>query len=169
MNNTSRWLGLLMVVLVSGCAANPPFSAEKLMMVDRSLTPQHVSQNNIAPKTAVLWGGVIVDSRNMNDYTELTVLGYPLDSSQRPETAKTSIGRFLVRRPEYLEPLIYSPKREITVVGMVDEVTEGRVGDSPYHYPVVKADRIYLWPLRSAGASRFSIGVGVGVGVGIIR
>jgi outer membrane lipoprotein len=161
--NTSRWLGLLIVVLVSGCAANPPFSADKLMMVDRSITPHQVTQNNIAPKSAVLWGGVIVDSRNMNDYTELTVLGYPLDSSQRPEIAKTPIGRFLVRWPEYLEPLIYSAKREFTVVGTVEEIKEGRVGDSAYLYPVVKADRIYLWPPRSAGASRFSIGVGVGI------
>lgn len=130
-------------------------------MVDRNITPQQATQNNIAPKNAVLWGGVIVDSRNMNDYTELTVLGYPLDSSQRPETAKTSIGRFLVRRPEYLEPLIYSPKREITVVGMVEEIKEDHVGDSPYRYPVVKAGGIYLWPLRSVGAPRFSIGVGI--------
>ena len=133
------------------------------MMVDRSLTPQQVSQNNVAPKTTVLWGGVIVGSSNMSDYTELTVLGYPLDSGQRPETAKAPIGRFLVRRPEYLEPLIYAPKREITVMGMVEEIKEGRVGDSLYRYPVVQTDRIHLWPLRSIGASRFSIGVGVGV------
>ncbi len=161
--NTSRWLGLLMVVLVSGCAGNPPFSVEKLVMVDRGLTPQQVSQNNIAPKTTVLWGGVIVGSSNMSDYTELTVLGYPLDSGQRPETARAPIGRFLVRRSEYLEPLIYAPKREITVMGMVEEIKEGRVGDSLYRYPIVQTDRIYLWPLRSAGASRFSIGVGVGI------
>ncbi len=134
-------------------------------MVDRSLIPQQVSQSNIAPKASVLWGGVIVDNHNMNDYTELTVLGYPLDSSQRPETAKAPIGRFLVRRAEYLEPLIYAPKREITVMGMVEEIKEGRVGDSTYHYPFVQTDRIHLWPLRNADASRFRIGVGVGVGI----
>lgn len=133
------------------------------MMVDRSLTPAQVAQNNTPPKSSVLWGGVIIDIRNTSDHTELTVLGYPLDSSQRPETAKTPIGRFLVRRPEYLEPLIYSPKREITVVGMVEEIKEGRVGDSPYRYPVVKADGIYLWPIRNTGTSRFNVGVGVGI------
>ncbi len=133
------------------------------MMVDRSITPQQITQNNIPAKTAVLWGGVIVGSNNMSDYTELTVLGYPLNSSQRPETDNAPIGRFLVRRPEYLEPLVYAPKREITVVGTVEEIKEGHVGDSPYRYPVVKADGLYLWPLRSAGAPRFSIGVGVGV------
>ncbi len=55
-------------------------------------------------------------------------------------------GRFLVRTPEFLDPAIYAPGRRLTVLGTVAGRSERRVGDLPYVYPVISAERIKLWP-----------------------
>lgn len=132
--------------------------------MDTRLTPQQVAQDDTQIGRRVLWGGVVVEGRNAADYTELTVLAYPLDSDQEPDTRKTPLGRFLVRRPEYLETMVYAPKREITVVGSIKAIEGRTVGDTPYRYPVVEADKIHLWPpAQPSPSSRFRFGVGVGI------
>ncbi len=158
------WL-LLPALLLGGCAVNPPpFPPQDLGAVATRLTPQQVAQDSTLLDRQVLWGGVIVESHNAADHTELTVLAYPLDADQEPDTSKDAIGRFLLRKPGYLETLVYAPKREITVVGTVKKIQERTVGDTSYRYPVVEADRIHLWPLAlPSPPSRVRFGVGVGI------
>lgn len=160
----SVWL-LLSALLLGGCAVNPPpFPPQDLGTVDTRLTPQQVNQDSALLDRRVLWGGVIVESRNAADHTELTVLAYPLDTDQEPDTGKDAIGRFLLRKLGYLETLVYAPKREITVVGTIKEIQERTIGDTSYRYPVVEVDRIHLWPLpQPSPPSRVRFGVGVGI------
>ena len=76
---------------------------------------------------------------------------------------KPAQNRFVVRHAGYLETMVYAPGREITVIGTLQDVEEGKVGDASYRFPVLKADKIYLWPLGENSRVRFGVGVGVGV------
>ena len=50
----------------------------------------------------VIWGGRIVGVHNFPDHSEIELLGYPLDSSQRPRLDQTAGGRFIALMPGYV-------------------------------------------------------------------
>jgi len=147
-------------VLLGACAVTPPFSEEALRAVDRTLTPEQAVQAAVRD-TRVLWGGVIISVDNLPDHTDITALSLPLDKEQRPDFDKPPQNRFIVRYSGYLETMVYAPGREITVLGNVQEAREGKVGDAPYRFPVMKADQIHLWPLREDSRVHFGVGIGV--------
>ncbi|MFA5531806.1 MAG: Slp family lipoprotein [Thiohalomonadaceae bacterium] len=161
--NAVRVLLCGVAALLVGCAGTgPEFKTEG---VATGLTPREASTRaaDIAG-TRVLWGGVIVNSTNLENATQLEVLGYPLDDSQEPQTDAGPAGRFLVIEPGYLETADYAQGRRITVVGPVTGTRQGKIGESAYTYPVVDPDRIHLWPRASTQRytePRFHFGVGV--------
>lgn len=61
--------------------------------------------------------------------------------------------RFLVSTREFLDPAIYAPGRRLTVLGTVAGRSERRVGDLPYAYPMISAERIKLWPKETPWVS----------------
>ena len=151
-----------MMALLSACAVTPPFSQDLLHNVNRSLSPQQAVKEDVKD-AQVMWGGVIVKATNTPDHTDFAVLYYPLDASQRPDRDQSAQSRFIVRYSGYLETMVYAPGREITVLGKLQGVEEGKIGDAPYRFPVLKADRIHLWPLGDDSRVHFGVGVGIGV------
>ena len=150
----------LLVSLLSGCASTPVFDTSTVV---KSLTPQSVIAEpaDSRGKTA-LWGGTILDTRNLKDSTRLEVLAYPLDSSQRPLLGSKPLGRFIIHQQGYLEPATYSQGRLISVVGSVGESQSGNVGESAYTYPVINAGQLHLWPPASNQTrTGFSVGIGI--------
>jgi outer membrane lipoprotein len=138
------WLLLLSVVMLAACASTPEFNTEGVNM---NLTPKMAAAEREALKgKQVLWGGVIIASTNLKEATQLEILAYPLDDSQRPNTSDKALGRFLALQPGYLETTDYAQGRQITVKGMLGETRTGRVGESEYIYPVVNINQLYLWP-----------------------
>lgn len=158
----TRLLPILLMLALAGCANTPEFDESG---VDRSLTARLAAdrgQEVIGQR--VIWGGTIVDSRNLEEETRLEVLAYPLNSWERPQDSGKAQGRFLVLQSGYLETADYAAGRQITVVGPVEALEEGRIGESSYTYPVVRADTLHLWPEESArqgGGSRVNFGIGV--------
>jgi starvation-inducible outer membrane lipoprotein len=92
------------------------------------------------------------------------VVGYPLDSENRPNRDAAPTGRFIVIHAGYLETADYAPGRLITAVGLFTGTRSGTVGEAKYVYPVLKASRMKLWP-PYAGRSQPSFQFGVGVGI----
>lgn len=152
----------LLAATLGGCAT--PFDVGK---ADRNLTPREAAQTPaIAHNREVAWGGTIVNGKNLANNTQLEVVAYPLDSSNRPKQGADPLGRFLVIHPGYLETADYAPGRQISVVGTVTETRTGKVGEAPYVYPVVTANRLHLWPVETQTQSnepRFHFGIGVGI------
>jgi outer membrane lipoprotein len=93
----------------------------------------------------VIIGGYILETLNEPEGSWLTVLQSPLDSQHRPESSDLSQGRFLVWSREFLDPVVYSQERRITVGGQVIGSQQKKLGSLTYQYPVVEAKEIHLW------------------------
>jgi outer membrane lipoprotein len=116
--------------------------------------------------TDVVWGGKILDVRNLADETEIQVVAYPLDRAQRPQQSAPTQGRFILVLPGFVEPLDFPPGRFLTVRGRIDGSRVRRIGDADREYPVLRRDALHLWPVNfPRERSRVSFGVGIGVGI----
>lgn len=94
----------------------------------------------------VIWGGVIVDTRNRKDGgTTLTILETPLDDGEMPAAREYSRGRFLAVTPLYLDPAIYRRGIRITVAGKVVGNETRPVGEMEYRYPILKILESHIW------------------------
>ncbi|MDT8388717.1 MAG: Slp family lipoprotein [Thiogranum sp.] len=158
-------LPALLLLLLAGCASGPTFDTTG---VDRSVTPRAaVAEFDAQRGKSVIWGGVILDIHNLADSTRLEVLGYPLDSSNRPQRDADPLGRFVIERSGFLEPASYSQGRLVTVVGKLAETESGKVGGSDYTYPVIEAARLHLWEKTSGRSGGSNVHFGIGVGIGL--
>jgi outer membrane lipoprotein len=136
---------LILAATLAGCAAVIP--DEALRSADRSLTLALLREDPARHAGArVLLGGEILATRPRVGETEVEVLGRRLRAAGSPEWSDRSEGRFLARTERFLDPAVYAERRRITVLGTVVGAEERRIGDLPYRYPVVAAERIYLWP-----------------------
>jgi outer membrane lipoprotein len=155
-------LALTVAALAAGCAAKH----FDLTGVDRELTPKDaLADIGAARERTVQWGGTVIAAVNLKDRTQIEVLAYPLDRSGRPVVQDPPYGRVLLYRDGYLETADYSAGREVTAVGPVTGLTEGKVGEAPMTYAVMQAAQIHLWPKRVPGRDepRFHFGIGVGI------
>ncbi|HEY0721905.1 MAG TPA: Slp family lipoprotein, partial [Gammaproteobacteria bacterium] len=154
-------LTALLLLGLTACASGPRYDTSQ---VETNLTASQAAAAPAAHGGArVVWGGVIIVTRNEPSYTEMEILSYPLDSWQRPDISRSEQGRFIVRNANYLEAVDYAPGRQVTISGKIEKVMEGKVGEAPYTFPLVQSDEIYLWPRdgRESSAPRFHFGIGV--------
>lgn len=153
---------ILLALCLSGCAV-PVFDPEG---ADTALTPAAAARDAAALEgRRVIWGGEIVESRNLARVTELVVLAMPLQRSQRPDPGGEPLGRFIAMYPGYLETVKFAPGRHVTVKGTLTGAETRPVGDADYEYPVMDAAAVHLWPEDDGRDG----GVRFGVGIGIIR
>ncbi|RFA24797.1 hypothetical protein CAI21_20220 [Alkalilimnicola ehrlichii] len=151
---------LLLMLGLAACATGPGF--DRAGVDTDIMPPRAVAEMDARQGERVIWGGTVINVRNLEDRTRLEILAYPLDRSQRPRTGASAAGRFLVDYPGYLETADYGSGREVTVVGELLREQRGKVGDAEYRYPLVAAEDVYLWPrepVREQPRVRFGIGV----------
>lgn len=126
-------------------------------------------------------GGSIVATSSKGDRTEIEVLAYPLDERGRPDTRRSTIGRFLAVRSGPAAPADYLPGTLVTVSGVLVSAAQGQ--EAP-RLPTIVADNVRVWERDTSIRSQsnvkptFDVGggggstsgphgkVGVGVGVG---
>jgi outer membrane lipoprotein len=97
-----------------------------------------------------------------SDQTWIEILQKPLDSQQKPQYTDVSYGRFLIHFPDFRDPAIYAPGRELTVVGEVEGVMIQKIKEMDYAYPVIVPKESHLWEPQSMTSPLFNIGIGVG-------
>ena len=137
-----------LMFIASGCVK--AISKSLRAQVDTSLTLKKVKDNSEKYKgKIILWGGVIVNSKNLKEGTLLEIVQKPVDIANQPKTVDQSEGRFLALFDGYLDVAIYSSDREVTVSGPITETRTMPLGEIEYTYPVVDAKEIHLWPTRS--------------------
>jgi len=102
----------------------------------------------------VRWGGVIVSTENTKTDSRIELVAYPLTGSARPRISSTSPGRFIAVINGFVDPLVYTKGREVTVVGVIKDPIDADIGQYTYHYPVVQVSAYTLWPVRAKETDR---------------
>ncbi len=139
---TTPILMALAILLVSGCASTPsPLDGEFT-----NLTPDRAGPESIG--RTVRWGGEIIETRPQAELTCIEILARPLDSRGRPLAGDQILGRFQACRPGFQDPAVFSPGRELTVIGAIESLQERLIGEFSYRYPQVDARTVYLWQER---------------------
>jgi len=150
--------------LLAACAPAPIYTVPPGAVV---ATPMQVAQT---PERyghgQVVWGGSVVSVKNLPDSTEIEILAYPLDRSQRPRLDGNAAGRFIAVLPGYVESLNYPVGAPVTVSGTLDGSRAGRVGEASYVFPRVKVAQSHAWTADEMSQGH-NVHFGVGVGVGI--
>jgi outer membrane lipoprotein len=150
-----RWLGLALAVLLGGCAT--AFPKEVMRDVNTSVSADDLRRDAGTYQGArVIVGGEILSTQPRPGQTEIELLARRLDDADAPEYSDRSLGRLLLRSPDFLDPAIYAAGRRITVIGTVTGVEDRKVGELPYRYPVITVERIRLWPQEIAQYPAYS-------------
>lgn len=171
MNHRSRTLlycaaasGLL---ALAACAPAPIYKPSPTTVVT---APHIVAQSPEQFANAdVIWGGRVVEVRNLADRSEIEIVGYPLDNSQRPKLDNNGgWGRFIAVMPGYVEPFNYPAGAPITLAGRITGTRAGNVGQANYVFPLVSVAQSHVWSASEMQAGRSNVSFGVGVGA-VIR
>ncbi len=157
-------LALLGIFILTGCATTPVFDTEQVEIAS-SLTPQKVLDD---PTTnidkLVLWGGIILQTTNLEEASQIEMLAYPLNNSQQPITETRARGRFIIQHQDILDPATYAQGRKLTVLGDISEIQAARIANSDYQIPVVLSRQLQLWPTQY-GRTRDNIQFGIGISI----
>jgi outer membrane lipoprotein len=144
-------LGLLLLagVVLAGCSTLvPPDLRDRFNR--RLKGPEILGEPGRYRGQVVMMGGEIIGVRNTPDATELELLERPLEDEE-PMLSDRSAGRFLARQPGFLDPAVYEVGRRVTVVGIVADPVDRKIGEVDHRYAVLDARRIQLWPERYYG------------------
>ncbi len=158
-----EWITPLILLWLAACAST--ISPEVLKDVDQSIRFEALLENPDAFQgKTVLFGGDIIKTENSPDKTLIVVLQRSLNSDNKPSGGDRSAGRFIVSVPGFLDPAIFQPGRQITVVGVVAGKEVRALDDIEYIYPVIDRRRLYLWQRKSAMDTEPRVYFGFGVG-----
>jgi outer membrane lipoprotein len=147
-------------LLLSACSHLPP-AIENAPPVDISYN-QAIENINTYKNTVVRWGGVIIEVENEQFQSLIQVLLYPLNSYGRPQLDQTNGGRFMIKSPSFLDPLVYTKNTEVTVSGALVGDVERTVDKKILKLPVVLSQVIFLWPKYEPGNYYSGYGIGYG-------
>lgn len=158
-------MAFALCALLAACAPAPIYRADGTNL---TVTPSAAAAATAQYQgQEVIWGGRIVEVRNLPDHSEIELLGYPLDSSQRPQMDKDAAGRFIALMPGYVEGMDYPSGAPMTLRGRLEGVRDGKVGAAGYTFPLVRVEQSHRWTPEEMQRSRVSFGFGVGVVGGI--
>lgn len=146
-------------LLLTACAGSP-FNMEG---INQTIRPTQTLDDNTLLNSKVIWGGMIIETRNFENSSQVELLNYPLDSDGEPIRSAQPQGRFLIKHDGFLEPAQYASGRWLSALGTVQTSQSGKIGEADYRYPVIKASQLHIWPEASESGSntRFHFGIGV--------
>ena len=134
---------ILLSPLLVACATQPS------SLGDADVSSIDVVTARNAPESVkgsrVRWGGTIVNVENRKHETRVEILSRPLYRGGEPDDRKDGLGRFTAVIPGFLDAADYKAPNRMTVVGVLDGVKSGRVGESRYTFPVVRVEHHQMW------------------------
>jgi outer membrane lipoprotein len=106
----------------------------------RQETSQYIGQLYIL-------GGIIAKTTVTEEGSLIEALYVPVDSRGYLKESAPSNWRFLAlyNSDEFLDPLIYNEKREITIAGEFKGTRKGMIGEMEYVFPLFEINEIHLW------------------------
>jgi len=135
---------LLLPCLLLGACTSLPQAMKDARVVDISYA--QASQNIDSYKDApVRWGGVIIDVENEENISLVQALFYPLNYLGRPKLDGPHGKFFVIKSTEFLDPVIYTKNKEITVVGTLNGGIERTVGKKVIQVPLLLSTATHLW------------------------
>lgn len=159
--------GSRLILLLAATTALVSCAPAPIYKADASMIAAAPAQVAAAPDryrgSEVIWGGRVVGVHNFSDHSEIEMLDFTLDSSQRPQVDQTAGGRFIALMPGYVESMDYPPDTLLTLRGHVEGSRAGKVGEADYTFPVVRVDQSHRWTPEEMRKSRVHFGIGVGV------
>lgn len=149
-------------VAIAACAPAPIYKTAPSSV---AATPQQVatSPGNFR-NMQVVWGGQVISVHNFADHSEIEILAYPLDASQRPRLKEAATGRFIAIVPGFVEPINYPAGSLITLRGTLDGARSGDVGRADYTFALMHSNAMHRWTPDEMRQGHPNISIGVGVG-----
>jgi outer membrane lipoprotein len=164
-SSTLRFLAPAALLALAACAPAPIYKAAPDAV---AVPPFQVAQSpEQFANRPVIWGGRIVGVTNLADHSEVEVLAYPMDGSQRPKANDSGNGRFIAVMPGYVESLDYPAGGLMTISGTLAGSRAGKVGQADYVFPLVQVNQSHVWTADELSKGKNNVHFGVGVGVGI--
>ena len=152
-------------LLLAACAPAPIYKTSTGAL---TAAPFQVAQSpEKYSNSEVVWGGRIVQVKVFAEHSEIELLAYPLDSSQRPKANDSGSGRFIAVMAGYAEPLDYPTGALMTVDGKLNGSRAGKVGEADYVFPLVTVAQSHVWTAEEMKKGRSNVRFGLGLGVGI--
>jgi outer membrane lipoprotein len=147
-----RILTLLVILVLTACGpAKPTIHAKS----NNDISYEQVVQNvEIYQGQIVRWGGMIGQVANYENFSELTIVQFPLTRHGVPISTEPSAGRFIVRSEHFLDPLIYSPDKLVTIIGTVMTLQLQKVDQKMLALPLIAVDDSHVWPQNNPASSR---------------
>jgi len=147
--HTGRFIYSLLVITswLTGCSSHIPEIIKTAPPNNPALQQVYANTNNYLSQK-VRWGGKIVDTQNLKTGSQLSIVAFPLNNQGKPIVNGNSSGRFMAITNDFLEPMVYSNDRHITVIGRVLRTETHNIGDFPYKHVMIQIDHHYLWPVE---------------------
>ncbi len=174
----------ILFLIGSGCALGPDVVPETLQsQVNHSVTfPKMLENPENYQGTVVILGGEVLSAKRLEGGTRLKLLQLPLDGSNEPvDDRMSSQGRFFAFESSFLDPATLPLNTRVTLVGEVEGVTEAKLDEMVYRYPILTIKHLHVWPeqefdqsessgpsfgIFGGGSSGGRSGGGVSIGIG---
>lgn len=149
MNWNTLIIGLALLLNSCSYAISPEMAgqADKTISFDMLRTDPEAFKGRL-----LILGGTIAQISNTKQGTIIEVVQKSLDYWGKPERTDKSGGRFLVLHAGFLDTLVFSPGRAVTVAAEVEGTRQKALGEIEYSYPVLIAKELKLWEREYKGS-----------------
>lgn len=131
---------------MSACATSPIAEQYRLeAREDNLLFPMALRNPDAHVGDSVVWGGKIIETKNLKNKTRIIVMETTLGDETEPLDPRHSKGRFIAESPDFLDPELYKKGEKVTVAGVIAGKQKMPIDETTYTYPVVTIKQIHLW------------------------
>jgi outer membrane lipoprotein len=160
LQKTSYLVGIILIVFVTACTKGISKQARSQVTYSGDFSELQRNPDDYKDEI-VLLGGKIIDTKVNADSSEIIVLQLPLGGGDRPDVGDQSMGRFVIRSKQLLDPALYRKGMAITVVGRLVGNETRTIDEFKYNYPVIEPMEVKLWSEDKYGGPSVHFGFGV--------